>query len=51
MLFGLDMQNAIYSSLKPLPFHGSLDARQEGELLPPVHTRIKPTNVCNLTFI
>ena len=41
------MQNAIYSSLKALHYHGSLDAMLAGELPAPVHVRIKPTNVCN----
>ena len=41
------MQNAIYSSLKAMHYHGSLDAMQAGDLPPPVHVRIKPTNVCN----
>jgi len=41
------MQNAIYSSLKALHYHGSLDAMQALRVPPPVHIRIKPTNVCN----
>ncbi len=41
------MQNSIYSSLKALHFHESLDAMRGGDLPPPVHVRIKPTNVCN----
>ncbi|MBT3534218.1 MAG: radical SAM protein [Rhodospirillaceae bacterium] len=41
------MQNAIYSSLKAMHYHHSLDAMQAGDLPAPVHVRIKPTNVCN----
>lgn len=37
----------VYSSLKALRFHDRLKALERGEIAPPAHVRIKPTNVCN----
>nr|CRH04879.1 Putative radical SAM domain protein [Candidatus Magnetococcus massalia] len=40
-------QGTLYSSLKFLRFQEQLDALKQGTVAPPVHIRIKPTNVCN----
>lgn len=41
------MTTTVYSALKPFHFTGHLAAMRVGEIPPPVHVRIKPTNVCN----
>jgi MoaA/NifB/PqqE/SkfB family radical SAM enzyme len=37
----------VYSALKPLLYADRIAAMSEGRVAPPVHVRIKPTNVCN----
>ena len=37
----------IYSRMKIFHFKGKLDSLRSDEVKPPVHIRIKPTNVCN----
>jgi len=39
--------NKLYSDLKMFKFGKTLDALLESKIIPPVHIRIKPTNVCN----
>ncbi|MBM3547264.1 MAG: radical SAM protein [Alphaproteobacteria bacterium] len=41
------MPAIVYSALKPIRYPGHLRAIGVGEVPPPVHVRIKPTNVCN----
>jgi len=38
---------SVYSNLKVFHFHGKLDALSRGEVTPPIHIRLKPTNRCN----
>lgn len=41
------MPGLLYSSLKPFLYSERLAAIRDGRVPPPVHVRIKPTNVCN----
>ncbi len=41
------MQEVVYSALKPFLYPERLHRIGAGEVPPPVHVRIKPTNVCN----
>lgn len=41
------MQEVVYSALKPFLYPERLRRIGAGEVPPPVHVRIKPTNVCN----
>lgn len=41
------MAGTVYSTLKPFFFPDRLSAIGTGQVRPPVHVRIKPTNVCN----
>ena len=44
---GPDIMGTVYTSAKLWHFPEQLAALRDGGLAPPVHIRLKPTNVCN----